>query len=205
MTNKTIFSPNKKSWINGLSILSQLWKRGLFPQDLERHYFLHWFVTYDGNIIKTAKALEIHRNTIQGHFLQLGYSKKSVQLRHSWQKLSETSQQSFEKKFQFFYEKFSPKTRFTPQENAALVALWQTRFPFKTLTPHYLLWAIRAGKPKDWVLKTTGYSYRHRARLLSHLLKPKSRDAFWLSPLKPTSKEIYSARYRNVLAKQKKR
>ena len=204
MTNKITISPNKKSWINGLSILGQLWKRGLFPKDLERHYFLHWFVIYDGNIIKTAKALEIHRNTIQGHFLQLGYSKKSVQLRHSWQKLNNTSQ-PFDKKFQIFYEKFSPKTRFTPQENAGLVALWQTRFPFKTLTPHYLLWAIRAGKSKDWVLKTMGYSYRHRARLLSHLLKPKSRDAFWLSPLKPTSKEIYSARYRNVLAKQKKR
>jgi hypothetical protein len=50
-----------------------------------------------------------------------------------------------------------------------------------------------------------GYSYRHRARLLSHVVKPNSRDGFWLGPLKPLVKEIYSQRYRTVLAHKKKR
>jgi hypothetical protein len=203
---KTPSSVSRPKWIQGLSILNRLWKRGLRPHDLERHYFLHWFVVYKGNIIQTAKALRIHRNTIQGHFLELGYSKKSVRLRHAWQKLDEKSKNlSFEKKFHRFYETFGRKPRFSTEENAGLVGLWQTKFPFKTLTPHYLHWAIRAGKSKQWVQKELGYSYRHRARLISSLLKPKTRDGFWLSPLKPLLNEIYSPRYRTILSRRKKR
>jgi hypothetical protein len=197
---------SKSEWVQGLSALNRLWKRGLLPENLRRHYFLHWFVLYKGNIIQTAKALQIHRNTIQGHFLALGYSKKSVKLRHAWQKLDEKFPKlPFQKKFHSFYTCFTGKIRFSPDENKALVGLWKIRFPFKTLTPHYLLWSIRSGKPKNWVQKKMGYSYRHRARLLSHVLKPKSRDGFWLSPLKPLLKEVYSARYRAILSRKKKR
>ncbi len=195
----------KPKWLKGLSTLGLLWKKGLFPQDLERHYYLHWFVIYKGNIIQTAKALDIHRNTIQGHFLDLGYSKKSVKLRHAWQKLEIAQKSSFEKRFYSFYKKFGVKPSFSPEENNALVGLWQAKFPFKTLTPHYLLWTIRVAKPKDWVEKKLGYSYRHRARLLSNLPKPKTRDGFWLSPLKPQVKEIYSRRYQTILSGKKKR
>jgi hypothetical protein len=195
---------SKSKWLQGLSTLNNLWKRGLFPEDLERHYFLHWFVIYKGNIIQTAKALDIHRNTIQGHFLELGYSKKSVKLRHTWQEM-EAKKASFETKFFNFYNRFGGKPRFSAQENATLIGLWQTKFPFKTLTPHYLLWTIRSGKPKNWVEKKLGYSYRHRARLLSYVIKTKDRDGFWLSPLKPQVKEIYSRRYQTILSGKKKR
>lgn len=196
---------SKSKWISGLSTLARLWKRGLFPEDLERHYFLHWFVIYNGNIIQTAKALQIHRNTIQGHFLELGYSKKSVKLRHSWQDLNQKSKKlSFEKMFFQFYQKFTGKPSFSPEESAGLVGLWQAKFPFKTMTPHYLLWAVRAGKSKDWVQKKLGYSYRHRARLMNPILKPKTRDGFWLAPLKPLLKEIYSPRYRTILSRKRR-
>jgi hypothetical protein len=206
MSFKVPSAVSKPKWIKGLSTLDRLWKRGLFPEDLDRHYFLHWFVVYNGNIIQTAKALDIHRNTIQGHFLDLGYSKKSVKLRHAWQRLASGSKNvPFEKKFHVFYNRFSGKPRFSPEENAALVGLWQVKFPFKTLMPHYFLWAIRSGKPKDWVEKKLDYSYRHKARLLSQVVNPKSRDGFWLSPLKPQVKEIYSARYRTILSRKKKR
>src|SRR6185295_2199003 len=118
---------SRPKWLQGLSTLNRLWKRGLFPKDLERHYFLHWFVVYNGNIIKTAKALQIHRNTIQGYFLDLGYSNKSVKLRHQWRALNEKSKNSsFEKKFYSFYQQFSKKPRFSSEENAGLVGLWQT-------------------------------------------------------------------------------
>jgi hypothetical protein len=206
MAFKKPSSVSKTDWLRGLPTLNRLWKRGLYPGDLERHYFLHWFVIYKGNIIQTAKALQIHRNTIQGHFLQLGYSKKSVRLRHAWQKMDEKlPKAAFAKKFYSFYQKHANKPRLSAEENAGLVGLWQVKFPFKTLTPHYLLWAIRSGKTKEWVQKELGYSYRHRARLLSHVVKPNSRDGFWLSPLKPSVKEIYSQRYRTVLAHKKKR
>jgi len=188
----------------GLSTLNRLWKRGLHPEDLDRHYFLHWFVIYKGNIIQTAKALDIHRNTIQGHFLQLGYAKKSVRLRHAWQILEKTKG-PFEQKFHRFYQKHGLKPVLSTEENAALIGLWQEKFPFKTLTPHYLLWAIRVGKTKEWVQKELGYSYRHRARLISTLLSTKKRDGFWLASLKPKLEEIYSPRYRTVLSHKKKR
>ncbi|HVZ80056.1 MAG TPA: hypothetical protein VHE12_04555 [bacterium] len=195
----------RSQWTQGLSTLSKLWQKGLLPDDLRRHYFLHWFVTYQGNIIQTAKALDIHRNTIQGHFLDLGYSKRSVKLRHAWQVLTDRKGADFKARFNRFYVQVGRRPQFSPAENSALVDLWQIKFPFKTLTPHYLLWAIRSKKPKDWVQRKLGYSYRHRARLLSHVLRPKSRDGFWLSPLRPKVEEVYSRRYRTVLSRRKGR
>src|SRR5258708_15435410 len=136
LTFKAPFQVSRSKWISGLSILSRLWKRGLQPEDLKRHYFLHWFVIYRGNIIQTAKALQIHRNTIQGHFLEMGYSKKSVRLRHAWQKLSKKSKKlSFEKKFHQFYNQFGRKPRFSPEENAGMVGLWHAQFSSNILMP----------------------------------------------------------------------
>jgi hypothetical protein len=205
MAFKTPTQIPKSNWHQGLTTLSKLWQRGLFPDDLRRHFFLHWFVIHKGNIIRTAKALDIHRNTIQGHFLDLGYSKRSVKLRHAWQVLMDRKGSDFKTKFHHFYDRVGRRPKFSPAENAALVGLWQIKFPFKTLNPHYLLWTVRSKKPKDWIEKKLGYSYRHRARLLSQVLKPKSRDGFWLSPLRPKIEEIYSRRYRTVLSHQKKR
>jgi hypothetical protein len=119
--------------------------------------------------------------------------------------LDKNKKASFESNFLKFYRKFGDKVKFTPDENKLLIKLWQTRFSFKTLMVHYLLWALRTQKPKDWVQKKLDYSERHRIRLLTSLLDPKTRDGFWLTPLKPTPQEIYSARYRHILSKAKKR
>ena len=205
MSFKTPSPFSKTNLLQGLEALNKLWTRNLFPKDLERHYFLHWFVIYQGNIIQTAKALQIHRNTIQGHFLKLGYSNKSIRLRHSWQALMEKNKNaSFETNFLKFYVQFGSSPKFTTEENKLLIALWQTKFSFKTLMAHYLLWTLRTHKTKDWVQKKLDYSDRHRIRLLTSILNPKTRDGFWLTPLKPLSQEIYSARYRNILSKAKK-
>jgi hypothetical protein len=205
MPFKTPSSFSKSDLTKGLQTIGKLWNKGLLPKDLERHYFLHWFVVYNGNILQTANALQIHRNTIQGHFLDLGYSKKSVRLRHAWAELMDKNKSnSFESNFLSFYEQFGAKPQFTAEENKVLIALWKTKFNFKTLSSHYLLWALRSGKTKDWVQKKLDYSTRHRIRLLTGLLKPKNRDGFWLSVLKPSSQEIYSPRYRNILSKTKK-
>jgi hypothetical protein len=69
---------------------------------------------------------------------------------------------------------------------------------------HYLLWAVRTEKTKDWIQKKLNYSERHRIRLLTSILNPKTRDGFWLAVLKPSPQEVYSARYRNILSKMKK-
>jgi hypothetical protein len=205
MPFKAPASISKIQLYQSLQVLNQLWNRNLLPKNLERHYFLHWFVVYQGNIIQTAKALQIHRNTIQGHFLKFGFSNKSVRLRHSWQMLMEKNEKMpFESNFLKFYNQFDGKTKFIPEENKRLIQLWQTKFSFKTLMAHYLLWALRTQKTKDWIQKKLGYSERHRIRLLTSILNPKTRDGFWLASLKPRATEIYSARYRNMLSKTKK-
>jgi hypothetical protein len=205
MPFKTPSGFSKANLLQGFETLNKLWSRNLFPKDLERHYFLHWFVVYQGNIIQTAKALQIHRNTIQGHFLEFGFSNKSVRLRHFWQTLVKKNKKaSFESNFFKFYLQFGGKTKFTAKENQQLIKLWQTKFSFKTLMAHYLLWALRTQKTKEWIQKKLNYSERHRIRLLTAVLNLKTRDGFWLSALKPRATEIYSARYRNVLSKTKK-
>ncbi len=204
MSFKPPTSISKPNWLNGLQTLNRLWVRGLLPQDLERHYFLHWFVVYEGNILKTAEALQIHRNTIQGHFLSLGYSKKTVRLRHAWQIIArQTLSRSFENKFFSFYNRFVINPRLSPRENKGLVNLWQIHFPYKTLTTHYLLWAQRAGKPKDWVINRLDYSFRHRARLLSQLVQPKTRDGYWLSPMCPSFSDIRSTHLTSIRKRKK--
>ena len=198
-------SPSIPKWRDGLLTLNRLWQRRLFPDDLEKHYFLNWFVIYDGNIIKTAGALKIHRNTIQGHFLKLGYSRKSVKLRHAWQTLSEKQKSSFEKRFYAFYQKFAVKPRLSSDESNKLIGLWQTHFPYKLLIHHYLLWAIRNKKTKTWIQSQLDYSYRHQTRILSQIGKPKSKAAYWLSPLKPQPLEVYSERYKSRLRNMRRK
>lgn len=202
---KSNTSSSKTKWRDGLLALNKLWKRGLFPENLEKHYFLHWFVVYNGNIIKTAAALKIHRNTIQGHFLKLGYSRRSVKLRHVWQALSLKQKSSFENRFYAFYKKFAVKPRLSLLESRLLIGLWQSHFPFKILTHHYLLWALRDKKSKTWLQSQLDYSYRHQARILSQIGNPKSKAAHWLSPLKPQPLEIYSERYKTRLRNSRRK
>src|ERR1700678_1356405 len=117
MPFKTPSDFSKTNLLQGFETLNQLWSRNLFPENLERHYFLHWFVVYQGNIIRTAEALQIHRNTIQGYFLKFGFSRKAVLFRHSWQMLAVKDKKvPFESSFFKFYDEFGGRTKFTREE-----------------------------------------------------------------------------------------
>jgi len=205
MKLKSLSSSSLKKLREGFSTLNQIWKRGLLPEDLKRHYTLHWFVVCKGNIIQTAQALQIHRNTIQDHFLELGFGKKTIRLRHTWQKLSKKPSQSFKNTFHRFYHWASSKPKLSPAENAGLISLWQSLFPYKVLVHHFLLWSLREKKGQIRSRPQLGYSYRHQARLLSQMIDPKTKAAFWLSPLKPTPSEIYSPRYKSRLRSRRKK
>jgi hypothetical protein len=186
---------SKMHLLEGYQTLNKLWDRGLVPSDLELHYFLHWFTLYEGNIVQASQGLQIHRNNMQGHFQQFGLSHKTSGLRRSWERLIEkNSDTAFELNFFQFYRRFNNKTQFTLEENHHLTTLWQSKFPLKTLLAHYALWAIRAGKPKDFFDIQLNYTARHRIRLLKGLLNSKVRDGFWLAPLNPRPEEIYSRR-----------
>jgi hypothetical protein len=182
---------SKKRLLEGYRTLNGLWQKGLLPDDLELHFFLHWFAFCRGNISHAAKALQIHRNNMQDRFLRFGLQGKTFKLRHSWFRLAEKNRRaSFQSNFFRVYRQVGGKPKFTQKENRRLTALWQTGFPFKTLLAHYALWGIRAGKPKPWIQKQLGYSHRHHLRLLTTIRDPRNGNGFWLSPLKPRPEEV---------------
>ena len=197
--SRSLSRPLIKKLLEGFSALHGLWDKGLFPEDLKHHYVLYWFVVYDGNIIRMAQALQIHRNTVHGHFRELGHKRNSIQLRREWQEIREKSSGSFEKKFFHFYRRTATKSKLSMSENGELISLWRTLFPYKILIHHYLLWAVRRKRSKAWLQSKLGYSYRNLALLFAKIIKPQTRPAFWLSPLKLQASEIYSERYRSQL------
>jgi hypothetical protein len=193
---KDVFSKNEL--LCGFDALDALWKRNFVPEKLERHYFLYWFVIYDGNIVRAAEALEVHRNTIQIHFLRFGFSQKAVHLRHFWRKLvAENKRASFESNFFKFYGQYNVKDKMSFNENKLLIRLWQTGFSFKTLSAHFMLWALRNNKSREWFQKKLGFTERHCLRVLVSCLNPKTTNGFWLAPLKPVPDEIYTERFLN--------
>ncbi len=196
----------KTALLRGYAVLKRLWERDLVPQDLELHYFLHWFVACDGNIVQAAKELKVHRNTIENHFRKFGFSKKAVLLRNVFMILEDGLNKSrFEDHFFNIYNRFNETTRLTRFENKLLIQLWQTRFSIKTLNAHYLLWALRAGKDKKWIHEKLDFSERNCNHLLGAVLDTKKRDGFWLAPLKPSPNEIYKRNRSRKTVKPKRR
>ena len=89
-----------------------LFVRGLLPNDLKLHYFLHWFAFYNGNILRTGRELHIHRNTIEGHFREFGFSGKAYTLRilgNGWRRKTRKP---------FFRRLFSSFTAVTANQNS---------------------------------------------------------------------------------------
>lgn len=188
--------PRLGALLEGLKTLDRLWMRGLVPDDLEKHYFLTWFILCQGNILETARRLRIHRNTIQDHFFQYGYANKAVVLRHAWRRLAAAHPgRSFENLFHEFYQRQAKKPVLTRAEHTGLLHLWNAGFPRKVLPHHYLLWAVRHGKTREAISTRLSFSVRHQMRLFSQILNPRSRAGRWLEPLKPKPEEWYRPRY----------
>jgi len=206
MTSKIEIRYFKTALLRGYAVLKRLWDRDMVPQDLELHYFLHWFVVCDGNIVQAAQELKVHRNTIENHFRKFGFSKKAVLLRNVFLMLEGGMKQTgFEDNFFNLYNRFNEKTKLSLFENKLLIQLWQTRFSIKTLNAHYLLWAVRAGKSKEWIHEKLDFSERNCLRVLGLALDTKKRDGFWLAPLKPSASEIYKRNRSGEAGKTQKR
>ncbi len=172
--------------------LDRLWKRDLVPKDLERHYFLYWFALHSGDVDHIAETLQVHRNTIQFQFDRLGLSERSEALRKFWLILAQGRQKNpFEADFLKFLHMDESQVLFTLDENGALIELWRSGFPFRALSAHYILWALRNGRSKLWVQKRVGFSSHHCMRLLVSILDPRTENGRWLAPLKPMPDEIY--------------
>ena len=196
MERKTTDIFLKNELLCGFVVLDRMWKRNLLPWNLERHYFLYWFVVYQGNIVHAAEAMGIHRNTIQFNFVRFGFAAKTIRLRRLWEKLADQNPKaSFESNFFKFYHSYNAPHQLSSGENKALIRLWQTGFSFKTLGAHYMLWALRNHKSREWFERKLGYSDRHCQRILVSCLNPKTTNGYWLLPLKPTGDEIYTKRY----------
>jgi hypothetical protein len=195
---------NKTKLVKGLNTLSRIWKRRLVPDDLEKHYMLYWFLACGGNILETARHLNIHRNTIQGYFLRFKYSKKAVKLRHAWRQLNARFPRRTETDlFNRFYHRFGLKPSFSVQDNQGLVTLWNAGFPMKVLKAHYLLWASRSDKSRAWIESRLEFSNRHQLRIYGQIGRLGTRENFWLKPLNPKRDEWYLPRYRKTARKRK--
>lgn len=183
---------SKKRLLEGYRTLNKLWHKGLLPDNLKLHYFLHWFAFCGGKTGHAAQALQISRNGMEKHLERSGFQSQVFKLRRSWQGLMKKNKKaSFESNFLRFYRQVGGKPKFTPEENNRLAALWQTGFPFKTLLAHYILWGTRARKPRPWVQSQLGYTNRNLRRYLTSIRDPKTGNGFWLAPLKPRPDEIY--------------
>jgi hypothetical protein len=187
------FSFSKKRLLDGYRILNKLWHKGFFPDDLELHFFLHWFAYCRGNISHAAQALQISRTGMEKHLRRSGLQGSAFTLRHSWLRLSEKNKKApFETNFFKFYHQAGGKPKLTTEENSRLAKLWQTGFPFKTLLAHYIFWGIRVRKSKPWVQSQVGYTKRNLRRYLSSIRNPETINGFWLAPLKPRPEEFFT-------------
>jgi hypothetical protein len=176
----------------GFGVLEKNWAKGSVPKDLERHYFLYWFALHSGDVDHIAETLEVHRNSIQFQFDRLGLSARSDALRKFWLILAQDPQKnSFESDFLKFLQMDAPQVLLASDENKVLIELWKSGFPFRALTAHYILWALRGGKSKLWIQKKVGFSSHHCMRILVSALDPRSENGRWLAPLKPMREEVY--------------
>jgi HAMP domain-containing protein len=191
-------------WKRGLETLNAFWKAGYQPDDMERHFFLTWFALSEGRILQAVRDMGLHRNTFQNYLAKFRLARQTIRLRRLWQKLDDgKGAKTFNARMMAFYKKTTPKPAVTPAQNEALIGLWKTGFPSKMLMPHFVLWGIRVGKSREWLRKELDFSNRHLIRVLSRIAQPKSKDAFWLGPLKPKAVELYLPRYRSRLKKRR--
>jgi len=187
-----------RSALHVFDVLDRIWARDMVPWNLEQHYFLFWFIFYQGDIQRIADGLDVHRNTIQFQLDRFGILGKSEELLKIWAELAvENKKTAYELNFLKLYQMYNGKSKVTPAENKILIRLWQAGFSFKTLGAHYMLWALRNEKSKEWLQKKLGYSSHHCMRVLVSILDPNSTTGLWLAPLKPNPSEIYSRGPRN--------
>jgi len=204
MKSKLKPGSSPQDWKKGLLALNHFWKAGYMPDDMERHFFLTWFALSEGRILQAVQAMQLHRNTFQNYLSKFRLARQTIRLRRLWQDLDDgKGAKTFGTRMGSYYKKTTPKPALTPEQNKDLIGLWKTGIPSKMLMPHYVLWAIRAGKSREWIRKKLDFSNRHLIRVLSRVAQPKSKDHFWLSPLKPKAQELYLPRYQTRLKKRK--
>jgi hypothetical protein len=186
----------------GLMTLNDLWKKGYLPDDIEKHFFLTWFALSEGIILRAVKQTGLHRNTFQNYLIIFGLRGKAIKMRFAWEKLDDgKGDKTISHRIHTFYKKYDSKIKLTPQQNDALVRLWKTGIPLKMTLPHFVLWATRAGKSREWMKQKLDFSNRHLIRVLTGITKNSS-VMFWLAPLKPQIKEIYKPMYHSRLKKR---
>ncbi len=183
---------SKCNHILGLKVLGSLWKRGLFPSDLENHFLMTWLAYENGNASRLSKTLGLHRNTLIFQFREKANSPSTIKLRKLWFKICSLSgKKSFSQKvFEFYFRAFTkpPLKKF---ENEGLVNLWLMGFPRKVVRLHFILWLFKRGRSLKEVSRILRLNPRSIHRFRLQATQPGSPVAKWLKPLKPTKKDWY--------------
>jgi hypothetical protein len=184
--------PSKRELAVGLQSLNGLWKKGLLPKDLKRHFLLTWFAFANGNISRQSGMMGFDRNQLINVFGLEKLGRKTYRLRKNWQNIrTRNPAEPFDKSFFRFYCRLGIKPMFSHLENKNIAKLWLMGFPFKALKPHYVLWAFREGMTREQVSEKLGRSQRSIHRVRYSNIQEGSLGQTWLYPLKPNLKEWY--------------
>ncbi len=186
-----VFEPvySLKDLRKGLETLNTLWEAGNPPEVFRFHHHMTWFALHEGNLARSAKAMNAHRNNVYWYFCKLFGKGKSIGWRYTWQKIKERHpQEPFGHRFFRFWNKrgFGPKI--TLMQSKALNDLWKTGFPYKMIKASFLLWAHRKGKGRKWIMEVLKFRHRNHYLQYTRTLKaPGSITYYWFAPFNPTA------------------
>lgn len=183
---------SKTVLLEGLDCLKALWKKGLKPKDLNKHYFLTWFCFANGVMVRQSQILRMRRQSLIEVFGRIGLGNGTYKLRRIWLKiLWKHPKKPFHDLLFSFYRKAVKKPVFSPAENEKLIRLWKMGFPLKALLPHFVLCAFQEGLSIEGTAERLGVDWRTIYGYISLGSREGSPVWQWLSPLRPKAKDWY--------------
>ncbi len=186
---KPIYSPEHHQ--AGLKTLEALWSRGIAPAQAKTHWFFTWYTLHNCNMRNASKVTRLHRNTLYSYFNTSLGLKSLIPFRRLWNKnMKVNPSEPFEGNFHQFWKNIRFKFDLSAIDNAALIGLWRTGFPARMLPPCFVLWALRNGKSRDYILNK--FEITHRNTIYYHFWNwrlKKSKTYYWLGPMNPTRRD----------------
>jgi len=184
-------SAKKGNLEKGLAALESLWKRGVLPQNLMKHYLMTWLAYENGNVIRLSKTLGLNRNTVITRFNKKAGKRSTVRLRKSWERIGLAKPRTFSERVYEFYRYEIKEPRLSKAESGGLTNLWLMGVPQRVLSSHYVLWSFRKGRGLVEISERLGKSKRTIHRFRAYAVRPGSPALKWLAPMKALKKEWF--------------
>lgn len=186
-----------KNHLKGLKVLEGIWKRGVQPEELERHFYVTWLGYCNGNVLQLSKKLGLHRNTLIYIIADKLKNSSTIRLRNIWKKLGTSKPRiAFTDRVFLFYKAIVKGPIISKIENEGLTNLWLMGVPLSVLAAHFVIRSFRQGMNVIRLAKSWNKSTRTIARVRTYALEPGSPENKWLKPLKIQRSEWFFKRGR---------